>query len=336
MNNQLKKQNTKYVVIAVMIVLLLVGILAFSLIRGRANPLVEGSDVDNSIIFSSYEEYNGKLIKTFVDNGSSIFYDNDNNVIYNVDKSIDYFRILNENAIVYVASYLDSITNKYVSDVVFVNLESKTEEVLITKENLFLEVSKGSLYIVDAKNGKTLYGDKDNLKTRQLNKPISKIVCSRGKIFAINHTVVNNVVRSTIYCLTEEVDNIICPGKVQSVSVDYINDNIVYYYSLNLNNSISSDTSIKSAIYKKYLLDLSASPSEPKVFYNLDSNVISIKDRYLCVDEKNNSLYLLNNNFEKIRKISSLHSNNLSSLLKVSTNGEHLYYIDSSGSLNKL
>lgn len=339
MNNQFKKsiKKKKYLLLS-LVVLLVIGILAFSLLRGRANVLLdEDTESNKTRIFSSYEEYNGSIIKLFVDKDVSTFFDMDDNEIYVAKTNVDYFRILDEDNVVYVSSSLNESTNRFVSDVVAVNIKTKEEVNLTSGEDLFLEVSDGSVYIINGLKGNVLYGKVDDLQEFSLNSPVSKVSSSRGKIFAINHTAINNVVRSTIYCVNDNtIETIVCPGKVQSVSVDYNNDNIIYYASQNLNNSINTTDSNSIVVFKKYLVDLSASASEPEAIYTLNSNVISIKDNYFSVDKETNSLYLLAGNFTKLKKVASLHENGLSSLIKVSTSGENIYFIDKNGVLKKI
>ena len=331
-----KKKN---LIIAVsMIVLIFIGLSAFFLNRERANVLLNEdttSDTTNDYIFSSYEVYKDKIIKLISNNGSFAFIDNENNALYTTSDNVEYFRILDDTSLIYITSSINVSTNKSLCEVKLIDLNTKEESILHSGEKLFLEASNDVIYIIDALNGNMLYGERNNLKSTSFKKPISKVLSSKGRIFAINYTIINNIIRSTIYSMVDNnIEEVaICEGKVQSINVDYNNDNIIYYSSLNI-NSLEDTSSIE--VYKKYLIDLSATSSGLEKLDNLESNVISIKDKYIILDTESNALYLLNSNFVKIKRLAYVNENILMSMIKESSDSECLYFIDKSGSLNKI
>lgn len=343
MNNLFKRlfKNKKTVLIVSIIVLILIASLAFFLNRERANSLFDRETItgteDNIKLttFSSYEILNDKVINLFKDsNNTFLFVDEEDNILYRTQDNIEYFRVFKDNSIVYLTSSLNTSTNKMLMEVKLVDLNTQTSTILHAGEKLFLDISTDYIYIVDGLSGNVLYGTDNNLYSYSLKTPISKVISNKGKVFAVNYTAINGTVRSTIYLLLdgkpEEVA--VCEGKVQSISVDYANDNLIYFSSNLLHSNRQSDL----VVYSKYLIDLSATSDDVTTYTNLNHNIISIKDKYLTIDKDTNTLVLLNNNFTKSKTLGYLHENMINSLLKESISGDSLYYINKSGHLTKI
>lgn len=342
MNNSFKRlfKSKKTTLIVSLIVLMLIVTLAFFLNRKRANGLFDGETIIGTETiqletFSSFDVTTDLLVKLFVDtNGEYVFIDNDNIILHKTKDNIEYFRLLKDGSIVYLASSLNVANNKDIVEVKLIDTLSNSVKVLHTGEKLFLEVVDDTVYIIDGLSGNVMYGTVDNLVSYSLNKPVSKVIENKGRVFAVNYTSINNTVRSIIYLLEDDTPEEVCivEGKVQDISVDYNNDNLIYFSSKQFNSNDNSDL----VVYSKYLIDLSASETGFKKYTNLSHNIISIKDKYITIDKTDNSIVLLNSNFTKSKTIGYLHENMISALLKESPSGEFLYYINKSGQLDKL
>lgn len=342
MNNSMKRllSNKKLIIIGSSIVLLTIGALAFFPNGEKANGLFsEGtiSEVEDSklTLFSSYDIIGESTIKLFKDDKSNfVFVDDTNTALYKTKDNVEYFKILNKDTLVYLTTVLNTSTNKYVSDVKVVDIKAKTEKILHTGEQLSLGVANEIIYIVDNLKGDVLYGDDIKLSKLSLKNKAHKLVINKGKVFVVNHSVINDTIRSIVYLIdngkAEEV--IRTEGKVQSVTVDFNNDNLLYYSTDVLNsNGKGFTTHVKS----KYIINLSPTESGEKSYPGLNSTVYSLKDRYLTIDSETREIILLNNNLTKSKVIGTLHENTLNSLIKESDSGEYLYFINSSGTLTR-
>lgn len=340
MNNLFKqfKSNKKVLWIVLTVVLIITLSLAFFLTRKKANSLIsdkilEQSESEQLSLFSSYECINGSVIKLFENkSGSYVFIDEKGDKIYTTEDNVQYFRMLDEKSLVYVVSKFDSEANKISQEVKFTNLDNLNTVTIYSGENILLEVANGTIYILNYTNGDFLYGTFDNLSKSTIGKPISKVVCNKGHLFVINYSVINSLIRSTIYSIdNEKIEEVsLVEGEVQSITVDYDNDNLIYYSTSVLNSDSSGS---KIFVYSKYLKDLSPNSSGLKRYTNLNSNIISLKDRYITLDTENNSVVLLNSNFSKVKVINYYHKDSLKSLIKESSNSEKIFFIDQSGKL---
>ena len=344
MNNLIKSLlNNKIIVITgSLIILLLIGLLAFSSKEEGANSSLnnisnEASGDTNSTIsssdelLSSYEVYEDSIIYLIKDSQNKFSFRTDNNtLLYETEDNISYFRIFNSNEIVYITSSLNLNTNKNLSEVKIINLSDKSETLLYSGEELYFDVSKDTIYIINASTGDVMYGTDKNLRKYSLNRRIHKVISNKGKVFAINYSAINDTIRSIVYLLDEGVANevIVTEGKVDSISVDYNNDNLIYYSSKQLDNTVS--------VYSKYILNLSASSDGTNSYPDLTSNIYSVKDKYLTIDKSTNELVLLNNNLSFSKKLSKIHNGALNSMLKESVDGEYIYYFDTNGNISKL
>lgn len=340
-------QNKK-IVLTISVFVLLIVILAFFSNNNetKANGLlnVNGTsssdsenkaEISNTSLFSTYEEYNGKIIKLFKDSDTFNFIDENNSILYSTTDSIDYFRMIDENNLVYITSSLNSATNTNINEIKYIDLQNQKEYSLYSSGKLFLEVSKGKICIVDGKEGTVLYGTKDSLKKYSLKSSVYKVIENKGRVFAINISVINNTIKSVVYALNEnDFEKIIqCEGKVQDINVDYENDNLIYYVVESKNKDTKENQYI---VNKKYIVNLSPSKKAEEVLSELSSNVISLKDKYISVDYTNKKIYLLNNNLSISSTIGILNSAALKSLIKESSDSSTLYYLNKSGYITKL
>lgn len=349
MNNLIKTilQNKVIVITGSLVVVVLIGLLAFSSKEEGANVQSNNilneqssntsSDNSNEIvssrsdILSSYELADDFILYLFKDSsGKFSFIKGDNSVVYETTDNISYFRIFNSNEIVYMSKSLDLSSNRNLSEIKLVNLSDKSEKLLYSGEELHFDVSSNYIYIVNALTGEVKYGDGTNLKSYSLNKKIDKLISNKGRVFAVNYSAVNNNVRSIVYLLDTGIaqELTVTEGKVNSISVDYDNDNLVYYTSKQLDNTIK--------VYSKFIVNLSASSNGETVYSDLTGSIYSIKDKYLSIDSSTNEILLLNNNLYATKSLGKIHSGSLSSMIKESHNGESLYYIDTKGNVTKL
>lgn len=344
MNNLIKNllNNKTIVITGSLIILLLIGLLAFSSKEEGAhsssnnisnevsdNASTTTSSVDG--LLSSYEVYDDSIIYLLKDSQGKFSFRTDNNsILYETDDNISYFRVFNSNEIVYMTSSLNLTTNKNLSEVKIINLSDKSEILLYSGEELHFDVSKDVIYIIDAYTGDVMYGKDKNLKKYSLNKKINKVISNKGKVFAVNYSAINDTVRSIVYLLDEGVakEVIVTEGKVDSISVDYNNDNLIYYSSKQLDNTVN--------VYSKYILNLSASSDGTNIHSDLTNNIYSVKDKYLTIDKSTNELILLNDNLYLSKRLSKIHEGTLNSMLKESSNGEYIYYFDTNGNISKL
>lgn len=347
MNNILKTllQNKKIVIAGFVFVLLLL-ILAFFPKGKGANGLLSDNGtassnseevaVSNTTLFSTYEEYNGYIITLFKGSDNKFnFLDLNNSILYSTTDNVEYFRIIDEDNIVYLATSLDVNTNKYVSEVKHVNLSSKTETTLHISEKLFIEVYEDIIYIVDGNTGDVLVGKHDSLNKYNISTSVNKVIENKGMVFAINITVLNNTIKSTVYLLNEDsFEKVIqCEGKVQDINVDYTNPNVIYYSVENINKTTKEKEFI---VKKKYLINLSPSTDSEEELSWLTNNVVSIKDKYISIDYSNKKIYLLNNNLSINSTIADINKEALKSSTKESSDGSALYYLNKSGYITKL
>lgn len=347
MNNILKTllQNKKIVITGFVFVLLLLMLAFFPKGKG-ANGLLsangttssndENTTVSNTTLFSTYEEYKGNIITLFKGSDNKFnFLDLNNSLLYSTTDNVEYFRIIDEDNLVYLTTSLDVNTNKYVSEIKHVNLSSKTETTLYISEKLFLETYENIIYIVDGNTGDVLVGEKDSLNKYNISTSVNKVIENKGKVFAINISVLNNTIKSIVYLLDEtSFEKVIqCEGKVQDINVDYTNPNVIYYSTENINKSTNKTEYI---VKKKYLVNLSPNTDSEEELSWLTNNVVSIKDKYISIDYSNKKIYLLNNNLSVNSTIADINSEALKSTIKESSDGSLLYYLNKSGYITKL
>lgn len=343
MNNLIKNLlNNKIIVITgSLIILLLIGLLAFSSDEEGANSSsnnTSNESINNNTtisssdnLLSSYEVYEDSIVYLYKNSQDKFSFVTDNNtVLYETTDNVAYFRLFNSNEIVYIASSLNLETNKTLSEVKVVNISDKTEILLYSGEELYFDLSKDTIYIVEASTGNIMYGNTSNIKKYSLNKKIHKLISNKGNVFAINYSTINDTIRSIIYLLDEGVakEVAVVEGKVDSISVDYNNDNLIYYSSKQLDNTVN--------VYSQYILNLSASSNGTNVYSDLTSNIYSLKDRYITIDKFTNEIILLNDNFSFSKKLSEIHKGSLNSMVKESSDGEYIYYFDTNGNISKL
>lgn len=352
MNNIFKTllQNKKIVIGGFIFVLLFL-ILAFFLNGKKANSLlsINGTSSSNNTnennstittsnqkLFSTYEEHNGTIIALFKDSNDKFnFFNSSDSLIYSTTDNVEYFKLIDTDNLVYLSTSLDTNTNKYISEVKHVNLSSKTTTSLHIAEKLFLEVSGDIIYIVDGKTGDVLVGKKDSFNKYSINSSVTKVIENKGKVFAINISVINNTIKSTVYLLNEnDFEQIIqCAGKLLDISVDYNNSNLIYY-CIEYTNMTTQE--VKNVVKKKFLINLSPNTNSEEELSWLENNVTSIKDKYISIDYSNKTIYLLNNNLSVNTDIATIHKASLKSSIKESSDGSMLYYINQSGDITKL
>jgi len=352
MNNVLKTllQNKKIVIGGFIFVLLFL-ILAFFLNGKKANGLlsfngtsssnntsINNSDITASAkkLFSTYEEHNGSIITLFKGGNNEFnFFNSQNSIVYSTTDNVEYFRMIDKDNIVYLATSLDSTTNKYINEVKHVNLSSNTESSLHIAEKLFFEIDKDMIYIIDGHTGNVLVGKQDTFNKYSIDSSITKVIENKGNIFAINISVINNTIKSTVYLLNENsFEKIIqCAGKIVDISVDYNNPNLIYY-SIESTNITTKE--VEHIVKKKFLVNLSPNTNSEEALSWLNNNVIALKDKYISIDYSDKKIYLLNHNLSVNTDIADIHTESLKSSIKESSDGSLLYYINKTGNITTL
>lgn len=332
--------KTVTVIALIIVTLFTIGIIYNLTTVFKKTETIDSAETSDNTIFVTYDVYKNDIALLFRDkNNKFIFTDSDNNVIYSTEDYITNFKILSPSEYVYI---YEDINDTY--SVRYVNIEEDYKNrILYNGEEIAIEAEGDHIYIINKVTGEVLSGTYESLQTIQTNTSVDKVILNKGHLFLINYSMdINYNPVSTIYTIKDKtVVNKIAtmPGKIQSINVDYKNDNKIYLLkevvsAEGTTNKSSNSTKLVSS--SLYIENRSTTENAETEFGDLPGFIISLKDKMIFIDKTSKEISLINSNMKKIKSLGTCNKEIFWSFVKENHDSTSIYYVDTKGKISSV